>query len=167
MGARLSGEAAWRRSRIVVPVVSPAAGVDWTFQVPAGHIYQLVSIYAQLVTSAVVATRIARLAFGDGVRTYLDVPPFATQVASLTRRYAWLVSPTGVAQGSGILSSMPEIAPQPGWTVASVTDAIDVGDQWSAIFLHVVDTTFKRGKVDLFGVPDLFVAIADPAPGTE
>lgn len=164
MPVEVSGESVWRRSRITVAIPSPAAGADWSFAIPSGHVYRLLSVYAQLVTSAAVATRVARLAFTDGDRTFLDVPPFATQAASLTRRYAWAVSPAATAQGTGILSSLPEVELQAGWTIASVTDLIDVADQWSGIVLNVIDTTVRGGVRDLSAIPDLLVEVLPAGP---
>lgn len=168
MGSSVSGESAWRRSRIALPVASPAVGADWTLTVPAGHLYRLLAVYATLVTAAVAATRVARLAFTDGVRTILDVPPFSTQITTLTRRYTWLPVGQAYATGLGILSPIPEIDLQAGWTVGTITDAIDPGDQWSGVVLHLLDTTARRGRLDLNARPDLLVEIVaagpDPVP---
>lgn len=149
MGREFSGEATWRRSRIVVPVASPAAGQDWSLVVPAGHLYHLISVYAVLVTSATVATRVPHLTFSDGVRVFLDVPPFASQVASLTRRYGWFEAATGDTTGLGISSGLPCLALQAAWQLAQSTEAIDAADQWSSVFVHVIDTTTRDNDVDL------------------
>lgn len=154
-----SGESPYRRSRIVVPVASPAAGADWTVAVPAGHLWEPVAVSATLVTSAAVATRVARLLFSDGNFTFADCPPFATQAASLTRRYLWLVSPTGVAQGAGVLSSMPDLCAMAGWAIRTTTDLIDAADQWSAIMLHVRDITTRGGDANLDDYPDMIMEL--------
>lgn len=164
MGRAISGEGAWRRSRIVVGVPQPAAGADWSVPVPAGHLWNVLSILATLTTSAVVATRIPRLIFGDGVATFLDVPPFAGEAASLTRRYVWVPAGQGYTTGNGILSPLPEVPLGTGWTLATTTDAIDVADQWSAIKLAVVDTTIRDGAIDIDTLPDLVVSIVEAGP---
>lgn len=161
----ISSESSWRRSRVTVAVPQPAAGADWTLTIPAGHVYRLLSLYAVLASSAVVATRVARLAFTDGARTFLDLSAGASQVASLTRRYAWLPSVGPSAVGSGILSALPDVALGAGWTIASLTDAIDVGDQWSAIVLNVLDTTARGGPADLDDIPDMVIELVGPPSG--
>ena len=83
MGGRISGEALWRRVRRLVPVTSPAAGADWLTTVPAGHVYDLVSVQEQLVTSAVAGTRNARLQVNDGVATFLDLAAFIRKFANV------------------------------------------------------------------------------------
>ncbi|HTX52520.1 MAG TPA: hypothetical protein VMD08_03880 [Candidatus Baltobacteraceae bacterium] len=159
MGGEISGETPWRRSRQTLRPVSPAAGADWSVTVPAGHIYRLRSVLATLVTSAAVATRIARLTLNDGNGVFVDVPPFGTQAAGLTRRYLWLPSPAAVAQGNGILSSLPEFDLMAGWSLSTVTDAIDVADQWSAVAIGILDVTAKGGDVNLEEFPELFIQL--------
>lgn len=163
MTSEISGVAPWRRSRIVLPVAAPAAGADWTLIVPAGHLYRVLSVYAQLVTSAVVNTRVARLALGDGVRTFLDLPPAASQAASLTRRYAWAPGVSGSSQGTGVESYLPDVTLSAGWTIGSVTDLIDVGDTWTGILLNVIDTTARDGSISIDSIPDLVVEVVDTA----
>lgn len=166
MVAPTSGEASWRRSRIVIPGVSPAAGADWTVTVPAGHIYQLLAVFATLVTSAAAATRIARLLFTDGDSTFLELPPFTSQIASLTRRYAWIPAGQAYSTGLGILSPLPELTLMAGWTIGTATDVVDVGDQWGTIKVAVIDTTVKGGKLDLRSFPDFHVALV-PTPAEQ
>lgn len=164
MGAPVSGEATWRRSRIALSVAAPAAGADWTLTVPAGHVYQLLSVFATLVTSAVAATRIARLLLGDGDSTFLDVPPFASQITTLTRRYAWIPAGQAYATGLGILSPLPDVELQAGWTLGTTTDAIDITDQWSAIRVNVIDLWERRGPIGLNAEPEARVAVVVPGP---
>jgi hypothetical protein len=105
----------------------------------------------------VVATRVARLTLGNGDATFLDLAPSATQVASLTRRYAWLANVPGYATGNGIVSGLPELDLEAGWTLASTTDAIDVGDAWSAISVLVVDTWVRHGPDEIADEIDVTV----------
>ena len=166
MSAPLSAESAWRRSRIAALVAQPAAGADWSLAIPSGHVYRLLAVMATLVTSAAVATRIPRLVVSDGNTRLIDVPPFATQAASLTRRYLYLPQCSAFATGNGVLSPLPDISLQAAWTIGTLTDAIDAADQWSSIVLHVIDTTVRAGAVDLDGLPDLIVEIVEAGPGS-
>lgn len=165
MPAGISAESTWRRSRIVVPVTSPAAGVDWQVGPPSGHVWRVLAIGATLLTSAAAATRSARLSFTNGDVPFLDIVASATHIASLTRRYVWLPVGAAYAAGSGIVSTIPETFLQAGWTIGTITDLIDVGDQWSSIFLSVIDTTVRSGPTDLDTLPDLIVEVVENGPG--
>lgn len=165
MGGRFSGETTWRRSRCAVPVVSPAAGADWSLVVPAGHVYRLRSVYAQLVTSAVVATRVADLIVKSGERTVLILPPFASQAASLTRQYAWFPEAGGDTTGNGVSTSIPGLDLPAGWSLGSSTALIDVADAWSGIMLLVDDLTVTGGPENLDEAPDMVVALGAVLPG--
>lgn len=165
MAGRISGEGTWRRTRIVVPVTAPAAGADWSIAVPAGHLWHILAVLATLTTSGVAATRIARLIMGDGNATFADVPPFASQITALTRRYLWVPSGQGYATGLGILSPLPEAPMGTGWTIGTTTDAIDAGDQWTSIKLTVIDTTIRDGAIDLDELPDFLVSIVGVPAG--
>lgn len=164
MGNPVSGETSWRRSRIVVPVASPAAGSDWSITVPGGHVWTPRAVFGQLATSAVVATRSVRLTLTDGVRTFLSTPPTATQAASLSRLYSWLIQSGTVANGLGILSVLLDWPLQAGWTIGTTTEAIDVGDAWTGVFLLVEDTTTRGGELDFTDTPDFLVRVVEPGP---
>jgi hypothetical protein len=163
---RISGEAPWRRSRIVQGVASPAAGADWSTTVPAGHLWQPFSVTAQLVTSAVVANRQAVLVLGDGTNIYAYLTAPAVQAASATVIYTWANVDTFVALGSRQVAALPDVSIPPGWTIGVVTSALDVGDAWTAIRLGLIDTTERWGKLELAGDPDaVFIVGADAPPG--
>lgn len=152
-----SGERPYRRSRVVIRPAAPAAGSDWSLTVPAGHLYHIVSVYASLVTSIAAATRVPNIVIGDGVGEFLRLPPFTSQLASLTRNYAWFAEAAGDTTGLGIATPIPELTLLPGWTVGVATDAIDVGDAWGNVRVHVVDTMFKGGPIDIDEAPELIV----------
>lgn len=160
MGTRLSGESLWRRSRITVPVAAPAAGAEWSLVVPGGHIYVPLAVHWRLVTSATVNSRVARLAIGDGVQQIVDVPPNASQAASLTYSYAWLPSPSGILTGAFMLSSLPEVELLTGWTIGSVTALLDAADQYDQVRVLVDDMTVRSGPVDLATMPAMIVELA-------
>ena len=161
-----SRESPWRRTRIVVRVPQPAAGVDWTLAVPGGHTYRPLAAFAQLVTSAAVAARVARLAFGDGDITFGSFPPGASQAASLTRLYSWAPSQGVAAVGTAIGGYLPEVTLQSGWTIGSVSELIDVADQWSSVFVLVEDTWVRDGSIDVDDIPSVVVEIVDAGRGS-
>lgn len=159
MGVGYSGESPWRRSRIVVPVASPGAGLEWSLTVPAGHLYQVHSIFAILTTSAVVAARFARLILGDGVAPFLEVPPFASQAASLAWRYSWADVSVAYQAGLSQLGVIPPTTLEAGWTIGSSSVAIDPGDQWSGIRIGVLDVTIRPGANAIDAPADLTVEL--------
>lgn len=162
---QISGEAPWRRSRIVSGVANPAAGADWSAAAPAGHLWRPFSITAILTTSAVVANRQVRLLFGDGTNTYATLSAPAVQAASLAHVYTWAAVDTFLALGLVQVSALPDLSIPPGWTVGVSTLAIDVGDQWSAVRLGLIDTTERWGRLDLADDPDVVYAVTPGEPG--
>lgn len=159
MDQELSALAKWRRSRVWVPGAQPAAGADWTVTVPAGHVYQVLSVAATLTTSAVVANRVPRLIYSDGVADFLTVPPFAVVPASTGMRLSWFPLALGLSTGVAESTSIPEVTLLPGGSLRSSTGLIDPGDQWTAVVLQVLDTTERRGPVSLEEAAELSVVI--------
>lgn len=158
-GEFISGQRPWRRSRRVESGADPAAGIELSFTVPGGKVWELIAVFASLVTGVTVATRAVRLRLTDGSTAFLDLPAADTQLASLTRRYNWLQAGTAYASGSGIVSPLPRLHLQPGWTIATLTDNLQAADNWSAGQLLLVETTIKGGAVELGELPDLFVEV--------
>jgi hypothetical protein len=157
--ARFSGETTFRRVRRTIAVDRPAVGLDWTTTVPAGHVWELATVFASLTSSAVVANRVPRLVVtAEGV-TILDAPPAAVQAASLTRRYSWAGYEAAYQVDTGVAVPLPPLVLAEGATVGSLTTALDVGDQWSAPVLYVVDSWVRGGAIDLGSLPDLRVEV--------
>lgn len=161
----VSGESTWRRSRIVSLVANPAAGADWSQSVPAGHLWQLLGVTATLTTSAAVANRAVALVLGDGTNPFLTIPAPAVQAASLAGVYSWAGEGGGYAVGVRQLAPLPGLTLPPAWTLGSSTLLVDVGDQWSAVRLLLLDVTAKRGRLDLDDVPDFLVGLSSQAQG--
>jgi len=160
MGGRISGEAPWRRYRIVNQVASPAAGSDWSVAVPAGRIWRITSIVAKLVTSATVATRNPYLVVSDGTTNAVRVLPYASQAASLTGLYSWLTECSSTVVGNDQQNDIPELTLTAGWTIGTLTSGLAAGDQWSDIALFVLETLYRPGDIDISEVPELVVQIA-------
>ena len=138
-GVALS-EGCFRQLNIVSrPVASPAAGADFTVKVDdAGAPWQIVSIRARLVTSAVVANRLVHCVVkdADGNEVY-RIGFDGAITASKTTIFSFTPAAGGIAGGittnNDLVYSIPDGPYLPRWTVGSVTGAIDVGDQWSQI----------------------------------
>lgn len=165
MGGRVSGQRPTRRDRRVYSADAPAAGADWSLTVPSGHLYEIVSAYAQLVTSATSATREVLLKLTDGDATYLLLPPPGTQVASKTYDYAWAQHGGAYAGTGGLAITLPRLVLLPGWTIGSATTSIQAGDQWGTPRLLVLDTLFETGRVELDDVPELLVGVVGSTAG--
>lgn len=162
---RYAGETAWRRVRQVVRGDDPAAGLDPSVVVPAGHVYRVRAAFAQLVTDATVANREARLQATDGVAAFLDIAPASAVVASSTTRYAWLPGAGGYVTGAGQVMPLPELDLPAGWVVQLLTGGLVAGDNWTALALIVDDLTARGGPADLADVPDLRVEVVGVPTG--
>jgi hypothetical protein len=162
VGDRVSGSVPWRRFYKTVTVPNPAAGADWSLTVPASEVWSLVTITATLTTSAAVANRAPSLVVSDGNVRYARMPAIQTQAASLVGITTW--GPYGQSGLTGLIARgiLPVAALGPGETIGTLTDLIDVGDQWSAIFVRVLATISQAGPIQLGDVPDLIVAISNP-----
>ena len=127
-----------------VAVANPAAGADWSVQVPAGVTWEVQSVYAQLATSAVVANRFPVLVVQDaGGNTLLDANPGGGgQTATQTHKYTWAIG-AGSNQNTSANPSapIPDMVLPGGSTIGTTTLNLDAGDQWSAVSLFVVEYT--------------------------
>jgi hypothetical protein len=116
-------------------VSGPAPGANWSLLLPPGLRLNPISIKATLVTSAIVANRIPRLALNFNGVTVYEAEPAAAQTASTTIVYEW--APGAVASvGAGGRVTMPIPGGYIGHnndTISVSTAAIDAGDQWGSI----------------------------------
>lgn len=158
----ISGQSPWRRVRRVVTGTDPAAGAEWTETVPAGVVWDLISVLATLVTDATVADRSPRLRIGDGASVFLDVPPVAVQAASITGRYLWGRGLTGTNIGAGQAAGIPDLRLPAGSTIASLTGNLQAADNWGAPVLYVVETAIRGASTDLSVIPDAIVQVVSP-----
>lgn len=122
------------------PQQSPAAGHDLSFIPSTGDSFQLLTLRAKLVTSAVVANRFPHFQIVNPSGQVLhEVVSVAAQAASATVTYD-LCGRNGAAfQGGAVSDTVSSLAlPDVWWpadcTIRTVTTAIDVADQWSAIY---------------------------------
>lgn len=163
MQAQLSGQRAWRRSYRTVTVPSPAAGADWSYAIPAGEYWDLISVYAQLVTSVTVASRYPSLIVGDGVVTFARSAATGSQAASLTGLNLWVPGATPSSQNNVNRGPLPTTYLGEAETIGSLTDNIQAGDQWSGIYIRAIVTTWKSGPVDLNDLMPQQVVVVEPS----
>lgn len=141
-GALERGISELLRQRLIqeVDVANPAVGVDFSSVVPAGLAWELLSVYAELTTSAVVANRFPNVRVrNQNGRTVARFGTPTGQPASATWRYT-------AAAGLGAYDStsfaviplpVPPILLLPGWQIDSNTAGLDVGDQWANVTVVV------------------------------
>lgn len=139
-----AGEGDWlgvdvRRKTVIV--ASPAAGADWSVQVPGGERWSFRGLVAQLVTSAAVGNRGPRLERSDGSVRVLSLQPSQIIAPSTTVRASLVVGgPLGAnAQSQAVQWGGPDpFILNPAWILSTSTINIDVADQWSQIALDVL-----------------------------
>jgi len=157
----LSGDRGWRRFLRTTVVVPPSAGADWSYKIPGAELHQLLTVQGTLVASAAVANRYPSLAMGDGTTVYARSRAAGAVVAGSTSIVLWT---EGAYPGAanGILGSyLPTAMMSEGETIASVTDGLDVADQWSAIIIRSIVTQVKYGEIYLDDVPEMAVYVVN------
>lgn len=148
----------WQRKRYAYVGAAPAAGADFTITVPAGRVWEVVSIQASLTTSGVAGTRQVSLSLSDGQTVFLTLAAFTTQIASLTRRYTWFTGAAPYTISTDIVSQVPPLILQQTSVIASSTASKDTADQWTGPLLQVIETTFGSQPLLVPGLPD-FVTV--------
>lgn len=136
-----------RVQRFPVKAAQPAPGADWALTPTGLGGWRILSLTAQLVTSAAVATRAVALTADDQTSVYFRVPAAGTQLASLPVHYdAFDGSSPAATVGVDTVFDWPNGGlwlPQ-GHFLRSVTQNIDVADQWSAIVAMVEELPTGR-----------------------
>lgn len=159
MGGDLSGVSPYRRSIIALRPGNPAAGQEWTVTVPAGHIYLVKSVQAVLTTSAAVASRVPALIFASSEGNIARASVGGSVAANSLSYCEWMPSSGGYQNGPFNHGALPEYMLQPGWTIGSLTYAMDAGDTLTGVRLVVIDTTIRDGSVDVSDLPEMVVQI--------
>lgn len=124
----------------VVPIANPAAGAEVVVTVPGGSVWRPISLVTTLATSAVVAVRGPSLIVDDGSTTVMRLPQGGTQAASLSVVNTWANgsgSPAGTSATGAQSVPLPDLVMPAGYRLRTLTNLIDVGDQYSAVALWV------------------------------
>jgi len=119
----------------------PLVGHEWIYTSPTHIRTRVHSITAALSASAAVANRLVRIVLNDSTPTTLGLFTAAvTQTAGTVFRYNFALGFDHVSDGTGnknVDAPMPQIDLLPGSQLASQTDGLDAGDQWTAPVLVV------------------------------
>jgi|SRR5579872_2964193 len=129
----------------VVTIAKPAAGVDVVATVPANARWKVWSMFATLVTDAVVNNRVPHVVITDGPLndTVHNVPANNNQVAGATVNYSAGAGVFGVSFDNAVVMVLPvELDLLQKWTIGFKTTNLDAGDQWSALALVVTETLY-------------------------
>lgn len=121
-----------------IKVSAPAAGADFTFTVPGDRALRIISVTAQLVTSAAVANRGPALVIAAPEGTVITVEQPAVITAGLTTTVCWGDGVSGDAASlvnNRLTAGIGSYVLPPGYTIASATGAIDAGDQWQNVLV--------------------------------
>lgn len=115
---------------------TPGAGVELSETVPTGARWELLAFQATFVTSAAAANRVPQLTLDDGTTVYYQLGAALNQAASLTQRRSWFQGAPAPYLDNA--NNLPLPLPMnlrlgAGHRIRTVTAAIDVGDQWSAV----------------------------------
>ena len=119
-------------------IAGPAVGAEWTQTVPNNTLWLVTAVGFTLLADANVATRESNIILDiGGVDRRIGIPA-NTQAAGQSRQYLFTWSPHGANPFVNIPGMIPHrLYLQPGWILESVTTGIQVGDQYSSIFILV------------------------------
>lgn len=122
----------------VVPIPTPAAGSDWTYTLPAGYYYRVLSGYAMFTTSATVANRSIGIKLTDGNRTLFTGRATTAFTAGLAIDVGYGQGKSisnGGAAGLTVMSFFPEAWFPPGYVLSSSTVNIQATDTYTLVTL--------------------------------
>ncbi len=126
------GQGALRSTQIA----TPAAGVDFTFTLPAITRMRIIAVSGLLTTAVAVANRLPSLILDDGANILAAIPSGNTEVASLAAQYTWADSCQQVAAfDNKVIAPLPgQTYLQAGFRIRSTTTGIQAADTWTNIF---------------------------------
>lgn len=124
-----------------VQVANPGAGADWAAPVLGNIRRRIISVAAELATSATVANRIPEMIVDDSVNiSFVGTPNQVIPAGQTVDVSASSAIMTAVANIPDVMIPLPQPLILPiNSRLRSETINIQVGDQWSAIWLMVED----------------------------
>lgn len=133
-----------RRDRFLT---SPAAGADFAFTLPGGYLYRLIMLSWTVTTSAQAGTRRMGVVIRDGdgnarfvIRSQATITVAGVETVSVAPTVATMT----VATGFSTVLTFPDVHLDAGWSIGSLTEAIQTEDQIAAvrIFLEELADTY-------------------------
>ena len=132
-----------------LPVPKIAAGADFSFTVPVGLLWNVVSISALFTASAAAANRIPAFFVKNEAGTTVYTYNVATLTANQTGTFTFsedVVSPATFATGTKMLEPMPSTWLPSLWSFGVTTAAIDTADQWSGLAVWIQEYLPREGE---------------------
>lgn len=124
-----------------VQVSNPAAGSDWNVTVPTGARWQVQSVTEVFTASATVANRGLQLVADDGANILAIGEDQGSITAGQTGTFSFFLGANSIGGLAFNMASVAWVSPvlQQGFRVRSNTVGLQAGDQYSAIFLLVLE----------------------------
>lgn len=149
MEGQTAGVTPWRRYPLIYQQAAPAAGAEARATVPGGQRWNVLGILGRLVASAAVANRVPSLTVSTGNSVFTRLPAPVTVTAGQTRTFQWFPEAYAVNDGSIYQAVLPKLVLDAGAVIATSTGAIDVGDQWDALWLNLLVEDVQYGADEL------------------
>lgn len=160
----MPGKVRQRPLWIQVPVPQPAAGQEFTLPGARRGIVVVHALVFRFVASAVAATRVPQVALSDGSVTFFKTAAEVAQTAGQTFNYtAYDGSRPSTAAVTVVFLGWPVggLVVPPGYTLSSLTTAIDGGDQYSSIAAYVEEIQADAGERYVPGAPSYLESETD------
>lgn len=127
---------------VLINIANPAAGNNFIQAVPANTRWIPISLRFVLTTSGVAGNRIVSIRADDGANIFAQT----FETTNLTPGTAWQVSFGVQSPAFTVAAFVSAPLPQgivllPTYRIGSATNAIDAGDQYSAIYMQVIRQT--------------------------
>lgn len=119
----------------------PAAGAEAVLSVPGTEFWDVLTVSVVLVTSAVAGSRNPSLQASDGTTVFARFGGVPGQVLGTTTRHTWFpggVDTMGSAASGQVSYTMPRLLLMPNYVLSTVTQALDVGDNYGPPVAYVV-----------------------------
>lgn len=125
-----------------IAIANPGAGIEIVQNVPGGVAWEPITLRASFVASATAATRIPRLVFNDSaLREFARMPNVLQATAGQTLIITWGAGINSRVSAGGLLevgTDWPNrVMIGPGGRIQTTTAALQAGDTWIDITLHV------------------------------
>lgn len=127
------------RLRLIAPV-DPAAGMDWVIVQDIRTRWRIVSVQATFITSVNAGNRLPELQVMFGALPVVVMPANVAQAPNVTLIHQWGFREVGASPAGSTVQAelLPEgMLVNDQATLAVITVAMDLGDQWSNIRLLV------------------------------
>lgn len=124
----------------LITVSVPGAGREWSFTIPADQVYLIHSVHFHFVAVGGLQNRAISLQISDGSNNFIELPIDSAVPAGSTVHYVWATGIDYKVDTNTDISTAPlpeHLCLPAGYILATLTDNILGGDQFSNIFLFI------------------------------